>query len=974
MAAFIIGAAIAAGVAGTVAASVAAGTLVLGFSLTAFATAAALGAIQAITAKKPQSAAAQPFAAAGRNVSIRQPISPWEVVIGRTRKGGPLTAYWESSDRKYVHFVITLACHRSDAIEQIWFDDEIVPIDANGLAFGKWSKVITDQGVSNQLGTIPGSPYQVTVSGFGALHNAAISGVIANMTDVSPNAPAARGEFSRSGSTFTFHSSAAGLTYSINFYPQSTTQSYVRIKKSLGDEGTSTQPFPDFVAESSGYWTQAHKQYGHTKIYVRLEAAPSVFPNGIPNVTVVMRGASLFDPRTDTSAYSDNAALGVNHLLTNTDYGFGAVYADEINDAALVAASNDSDDAVTRALGGTERRYTVGGSFSLAQTPREVIGRMLGACAGTLVNVGDQWYINVGVYHAPTVTLTESHLAGPTTVNAFLPARESCNGVKGVYVEPSKNWQPTDFPAVQSSSALEDDGDEAQWKDVDYTMWVTSSGQAQRLAKIDLLRTRQSLSEESLFKVKAFEVIPGRTVARTDSDMGWTAKAFEVLDSEFQIVQGDTRNGPVMAVKLQLRESAAAVYDWTTDEDGEADLAPNTSLPDPGVVPVPGAPSVTEELYVTTGSAGVKSRGTVTWVVSTYPFGAAYQLEYKLTSASTYTLLPVIRTAAGATGTVSQLIDDLPAGRYDFRVKALGIGGAQSAYSEMTNREIFGLLAAPSNPANFAVQAYSGQAKFTWDKPTGNTDLDVIIGGRAFVRWSPRTSGATWNDGSLVNPDGYPGDTTIGFGPLMTGTYMMKFRDSSGNYSVTEASFVVTEALITGMSTLVTVTEHPAFSGTKTNVAVADGTNLQLVGATLWDDMLTSIDSWDQVDYLGGIVTSGSYAFASKMDLGSVKSVRLFSTIRSTGFDTGDLWDSRTNNIDDWGLVDGGPVEDAEVKLMVRITNDDPASGGASWGSWHALGLVADYNTRGFDFRLDFTSANVTHNRYVDQLSVVAKQ
>jgi hypothetical protein len=74
------------------------------------------------------------------------------------------------------------------------------------------------------------------------------------------------------------------------------------------------------------------------------------------------------------------------------------------------------------------------------------------------------------------------------------------------------------------------------------------------------------------------------------------------------------------------------------------------------------------------------------------------------------------------------------------------------------------------------VQAYSGQAKFTWAKPPSNSDLDVVIGGRIYRALVAAHVGATWDHGSLVNPDGYPGDTSIGFGPLMTGTYLAKAR------------------------------------------------------------------------------------------------------------------------------------------------------------------------------------------------------
>src|SRR5687767_14262235 len=77
--------------------------------------------------------------AQGSLQSIRQPIAPWEVVLGRTRKGGVLTFRWISADRSQWHMVITLACHRCQAIDAIIFDNEVVPLDANGNATGRFA-------------------------------------------------------------------------------------------------------------------------------------------------------------------------------------------------------------------------------------------------------------------------------------------------------------------------------------------------------------------------------------------------------------------------------------------------------------------------------------------------------------------------------------------------------------------------------------------------------------------------------------------------------------------------------------------------------------------------------------------------------------------------------------------------------------------------------------------------------------------
>lgn len=612
-----------------------------------------------------------------------------------------------------------------------------------------------------------------------------------------------------------------------------------------------------------------------------------------------------------------------------------------------------------------EQRYSANGTFAANERPSAVLESLTGTMGGgRLVQVSDAWHVYAGGYEAPTETLTVSELAeGDFTIHPIPGSADTCNGVRGVFVDPDKSWQPTDVPAVTSATYLAQDGGQRIWTDLDLTRFVNSVTQAQRLFKIEMRRRRYGLKFDGYFQASAYRCATARTFAMDFAKYGWSGKAFELAEQGFEIVDG--KNGPAIRVRFSAIETSADIWDWSASEDASADPVPAPGLPDPASISPPGSPSVTEEIYATTGSSGVKSRAIVTCGAPADSLVSGYELRYKRAEAPGYTVLPRQTTPAW-------IVEDLAAGQYLWGARTVNVFERTSDWVT-TVQELHGLADPPSDPTGFAVQAYTGQAKFTWSRPSANTDLDVLIGGRAFVRWSPLTSGAAWENGSLVNPDGYPGDTTIGFGPLMTGTYMLKFRDSTGNYSSAAASFVVTEALLTGLSTLATLTESTAFTGTKTNVALIDG-GLQLIGSTNWDDLPGNMDDWGYVDYVGGIASTGSYAFAAKMDLGSAKNVRLFGNITSLGFDTGDTWDDRTDNIDLWGLVDGDAIEDAEATLMVRITLDDPASGGATWGEWHALGLVGDYYCRGVQARLDFTSGTVTHNRKVTALTLTAKQ
>lgn len=142
-------------------------------------------------------------------------------------------------------------------------------------------------------------------------------------------------------------------------------QGYVHAEFDLGDPTNSTQPFPGLAAALPGYWTNAHLQRGHAKVYVQLKrniGNDTLFQNGVPNITFDVQGRELYDPRTTTTGYSTNPALCIRDFLTNPMFGLQADASSEINDTSFIAAANVCDQTVT--LKGTISSATVGNNSS----------------------------------------------------------------------------------------------------------------------------------------------------------------------------------------------------------------------------------------------------------------------------------------------------------------------------------------------------------------------------------------------------------------------------------------------------------------------------------------------------------------------------------------------------------------------------------------------------------------------------------
>lgn len=773
---------------------------------------------------------------------------------------------------KFLHLVIELACHECEEIGDIYFDDELVPLDGNGNSTGRFGW-------------------------------------------------------------------------------------YIAVYKHLGSADQLADA--SLIAYCPDKWTSAHRLRGRAYIYVRMQKNPDLFPNGVPNIRAQVKGRKVYDPRSALTAWSDNNALCVADYLTNTSFGLGHVYADEINETLLIAAANVCDEPVTLAAGGTESRYTCNGTFLTSEQPKDILGQLKVSMGGNIVRVGGKWDIYAGAYITPTITLTEDDLRGAIQVRSRLSRRDLFNGVKGVFASPENGYQPADFPPVTNATYLSEDQGERIWQDVELPYTGTAS-MAQRLAKIELERVRQQITVVMPCKLSAWRLQPPQTVMLTNSKFGWSAKVFEVV--ELSLVTDTGEDGaPYLGVDLVLRETAAAVYDWSSGEETTVDPAPDTDLPDPFNVAPPGAPAVTEVLYETTGSAGVKARATAVWGESADAQVLEYGLEFKLSSASSWTRRPNVRAP-------TDVLDDLTPGTYDFRVRAFSRIGVASAYSGTTTKQINGLSDSPANVAGFSVIKSAGIGVAQW---TLHTDLDVQINGAISIRHSPLTTGAGWEDGIIVEE--FPGGLISGLVPLITGTYMAKARDSSGNWSAAEVSFVVTEGMVSGFNTVGTSTQHTAFTGAKTNVALdAILGGIKLDGTTLIDSMVTTIDNWPYIDALGGVSATGSYAFDDDLDLTTVATRRFESDITALSFDTSDTIDNRLENIDDWDSFDGAVINDCDVTLYARTTDDDPA-GAPTWGAWTPF-FVADFTCRAAQFKLDFITGNAQHNIVVTELTVHAKE
>ncbi len=721
----------------------------------------------------------------------------------------------------------------------------------------------------------------------------------------------------------------------------------IRINKHLGSPSQSADG--DLINDSNGKWTDQHRLSGIAYMYARLEFDVDAFPNGLPNISAIVQGKKLFDPRTSTTVYSTNPALAIRDYLTDNIYGFGSS-SSEIDDTSFTTAANICDENVTLSGGGTEKKYTINGTFESNGSPKQILENLLTSMGGSVIFSNGKFKTKAAKYVAPTVTLDENDLRGSISLQSRRSRRDNYNAVKGIFTSPTNNYVAADYPAFTSTTFQNEDNGEQIFLDLDLP-YTTSSPMAQRLAKIALFRNRQQITLDMPCKLKAFQLNVGDTVSITNQRFGFSSKVFEV--GEWNIVFENDANGiPVMGVDLVLRELNSAVYDWNAEE--KAFQQDNTILPDPFVVTLPTV-SVSDELRV------LNEEAISVLVVNASSSSARvidFEVQAKKTTSSDYINL------GKSSANLFELINVEDDAIYDVRVRSI------SRFSKspfVTNQhQIVGKTAPPQNVTNFSINIINTEAHLSWT-PVGDLDLSHYR-----IRHSRDTStSATYaNSVDLIDKVSRPANTAVV--PAMTGTYFIKAVDKLGNDSLDATSSVAIIENIKDLNSVATSTQNPTFSGAKSNVVVIDN-KLKLGTSVLFDATAGNFDSTGGLFDGGGgtVASSGTYDFDNYIDVGAVYTSRVTANVTVERIDYGVQFDDATGNFDDReGLFDGDANEfgNTNVELQIATTEDDP-SGSPTYTDFRKF-FVGDYKARAFKFRAILTTTDSEATPSVSALSV----
>jgi hypothetical protein len=895
--------------------------------------------------------------AQSRLVSLKQAIMTRQVIYGTRRIAGNLIyAETTGSTNTFLHLVYAIAGHEIDSFVSFKINEDDVTLDTDGFVNESKYKSGSEKMVRIKYHT-------------GTDTQSADSDLVSESNNLWTD------EHKLSGIAYFYVRLKFDSTVFPNGIPNITTT--VRGKKVL-DPRTSTTAYSSNSALClRDYLTNSRFGLGANSSEINDTSFSAGANSCDEDVTLATPISKTFNASSDVSSsnetitilghgletgyavtYSTEGGTNISGLSNSTVYYVIRVDNDTIklatsssNATAGTAINITAGSSETQALKRlVEKRYECHGILDTGQTPAKILTGMTSSCIGLVYYSGGKWSIKVGEYVSPTITLDEDDLAGPITLGTRNSRRDSFNAVKGIFADPDENYQPTDFPAITSNVFEAEDNSERIFRDIELA-YTTSPSMAQRIAKIVLFRNREQMTLSVPVKLTGFNVEIGDTIQITNSRFGFSAKTFEVANWNFQ-----TSADGILVLALTLKEISSAVYDWSAEE---SDITTgDTTLPDIFNVSPPGL-TASDVLRAFNQEAVTVL---IVDVSTSDAFVQDFEVEAKQTSDSNYVSLGKSSTNR------YELLNVEDGATYDVRARAVTSLGSKSDFAS-AQHQVVGKTAPPSDVTNFSVNVIDDVAHLTWT-PVPDLDLSHYKIRHTAERDSPRYVAAQ----TVVEKVARPAQSVTV--PAMTGTYFCKAVDKLGNLSESPAStqVLIGDTIFNQVNTIETITENPSFAGTVSNVVKTSSNTLILDTSTNFDSVAGNFDdATGNFDGGGGNVSSqGTYDFATKTDLGAKFKTRINYSLTVDRVEYVSSFDDASGNFDDReGNFDGdvNAFDTTDVEMQIATTDDDPASGSASFTTFRPF-ISGEYEGRGFKYRLVLTTSDSQASPTVSALSV----
>ena len=735
-----------------------------------------------------------------------------------------------------------------------------------------------------------------------------------------------------------------------NFYKDGV--SYITVEPHLGTDGQSASSLLSTLSS----WGSNHKLSGVAYLALKFKWNQDIF-GGIPIVQAKVKGKKIVTLASDlseqTASFSANPAFCLLDYLRNERYGKGIATAN-INLQSFRDASVICDTQVTPFSGASD--INLFDCNAVLDTSKKVIDNVreiLRGCRGYLPYVQGKYKIVIETTGTASVSLDEDDIIGGYSLVS--PTKNTkYNRVIATFINPDRNFQADQitFPPTDDSSLATADK-HATMKTVDGGFLLegkfdfktlTSPYQAEEMAEIILRRSRESLGLSIITGFNSYQLHIGDIVNISLSSLGFTNKAFRVVEMTFN---------EDYTITLQLVEHQDSHYTFATK--GQVSSTPSTSLPNPFVIQPPASVTLSDQLIEYNDGTVIVALD-IAIGASPDSFIDFYQVEYKLSTDSDFIIY------AQGSGLNHRVLNVIDQSTYDVRVKAVNTFGVSSTYVS-AQRQIVGAILPPSDVENFTCNVSGADAHLSYDAVP---DLDLAF---YQIRFSNKTDGtAEWlNSVNLVTKVSRPA-TSITV-PARAGTYLIKAVDKLGNFSSNATAIISNVASVTNFNAVQTVNEHPTFAGTKNNVTTSDN-SIILESSELFDSASGNFDDETTRFFDSGVanadfLSTGNYEFANVIDIGAKHTVRVSASLTQTARNPDDLFDNRSGLFDSAkSNFDGDTPANCDAHLEIATSDDN-----STFTSFQTF-VIGNYTARYLKFRLVLTSSDLASTAVVSEATV----
>ena len=735
-----------------------------------------------------------------------------------------------------------------------------------------------------------------------------------------------------------------------NFYKDST--SHIQIQAFMG---TDDQVASSVLTPLSS-WGSNHRLRGICYLALRFKWNQDIF-GGIPVVQAKVKGKKVVTLASNlseqTASFSTNPAFCLLDYLRNERYGKG-IATSSLNLQSFYDASQDCVTQVTPFSGGSDINLfdcnaVVDTSKKVLDNVRDIVKGM----RGYLPYVQGKYKLVIETTGTASVSLTEDDIIGGYALAS--PTKNSkYNRVIASFINPDRNYQVDEiqFPPIDDSGLASAD-QHATMKTADGGFLlegrfdfrtITSPYQAEEMAEIILRRSRESLGLSINCGFKAYELHIGDIVNVTLSSLGFSSKSFRVLSMTFR---------EDYTIDLNLVEYQASHYTFATK--GQVASTPSTTLPNPFTVQAPASVTLSDQLIEYNDGTVIVALD-VSVGASPDSFIDFYQVEYKLSSDSNFIIY------AQGSGLNHRVLNVIDQETYDVRVKAVNTLGVSSSYVS-AQRKIVGAILPPSDVQDLSCNIKGQDAHLSW---TAISALDLAF---YQIRFSDKTDGTgEWlNSVNLVTKVSRPATSVTV--PARAGTYLIKAVDKLGNFSSNATAIVSNVVSAENFNSITSVSEHPTFAGTKTNVSISDNA-LILNSSELFDSASGLFDANTTRFFDSGVanadfLASGNYEFANVIDIGAKHTVRVTASLTQSARNPDDLFDNKSGNFDDASSnFDGDTPANCDAHLEIATSDDN-----STYTSFQGF-VIGNYTARYLKFRIVMTSTDLASTPVISEVTI----